>query len=152
MRWDALLPRLRHELAYRHPPNAVVLHLGENDLVIRKSIILIKTAIADLESVHATHPNIPIFWSELLPRLHWRGNIKPTRLNYTVEKINRAVRSATTHMGGRVVKHPNIKVYMKELFRPNGVHLSDLGNERWLSDIRHGLIDWLEDGKGAFQM
>nr|XP_034961049.1 vomeronasal type-2 receptor 26-like [Zootoca vivipara] len=33
MCWDALMPWLRHELAFRPPPDAVVFHLGENDLV-----------------------------------------------------------------------------------------------------------------------
>lgn len=123
-------------------PDAVLFHLGETGLVVQKGFVLIKWAIADLEQLHAMHPYIPL--SELLSRLHWRGAFKPSRLNYAVRKINRAIRLVILHLKGGVPKHLEIEVRRPDLFRHDGMHLPNPVSELMLCDIRHGLVEWLE--------
>lgn len=107
--------------------------------------MLVKSMIADMNQLNAMHPDVTILWSELLLRFQWHGAIKPSRSNYMVVKINQAIRSAITCFGSRVIQHMDIKPIRAELFRPDRVHLTTLGNEHWLDDVRLGLQDCLSD-------
>ena len=46
-------------------------------------------------------------------------------------------------MGGGVISHDSITTGWKELFRWDGVHLTDYGNDIYLSELSDGLKQYL---------
>ncbi|CAI5763270.1 Hypothetical predicted protein [Podarcis lilfordi] len=146
MHWQSLMPMLRSAAATNGPPRVLIIHAGENDLVEQKGIALVLAARADLKSLHALYPSMTIGWSNLLPRLHWRGASNPSHLNYTVSKINRAMCNTMHQIGGFSIPYPTITSDGVDLFRGDGVHLTPLGNDFWLHDLRQALGDRIDCG------
>lgn len=74
----------------------------------------------------------------------WKGFVG-FRSNYDIAKINRAICNATLCFGDWVTNHSDIKAIKLNAFSPDGVHLTPLGNEHWLCDVKQGLENWLGD-------
>ncbi|CAI5793588.1 Hypothetical predicted protein [Podarcis lilfordi] len=130
--------------AVHGPPRVLILHLGGNDLVEQKGIALTLAARADIENLHALYPAMGIGWSNLLPRLCWRGVSNPSRINYAVKKINRAMRNLMRQIGGFSIPHPTIRAGTAGIFRADRVHLTPFGNDLWLHDLQQILRDWVD--------
>ena len=58
--------------------------------------------------------------------------------------LNRVIARKLRYQNGLVIEHANIKYGISALFRKDGVHFSDMGNDIWLSDITKGSRDWLQ--------
>ena len=56
------------------PSNIMVVHLGENDLTIRKGKSLILQVIHDLWTLKDKFFSRKLFWSNIIPRLVWRAD------------------------------------------------------------------------------
>ena len=141
MRWQGLMPLISRTAARYGPPEVLILQLGENDLVELKGIELVLAAKADIAQLHALYPAMTIGWSYLLPRLRWRGVPNPSRINHAVEKINRAIRNFMRLVGGFTIPHPTIRADAPGIFRDDGVHLTSVGNDIWLRDLRQALLN-----------
>lgn len=92
-----------------------------------------------------SYPDTTILWSELLPGLHCRGAVQPSRLNYAIVKTDRATHNMALRISGRVIRHPDIKPDKLEVFIPDGIHLTPQGNELWLREVKQGFEEWLAD-------
>lgn len=143
MRWSEFLPRIRRQLLLEGPPAAVVVQLGENDLVAMDCFSLRTAIVADLEVLQAMVPAAKIFWSKLLQRRVWGGSQCPDATERVRKRINSAVSKKVLELGGDVIAHPEIHFKAAPLFRPDGVHLSASGNEAWLGAVVAKLRVWL---------
>ena len=86
----------------------------------------------------------------MLPRRHWREGRDFTGLNRAVRKVNREMRLFLQKRQGWVIPHPDIVISRPELYRADGVHLSDAGNDIFLRDLQVGLRDRFPGwGKGT---
>ena len=80
-----------------------------------------------------------IVWSDILPRIDWRhtGTASEEQLDSKHKRISRHGRKVLRSFGnGRYSKASS------DLFRDDGVHLSNLGNGIFLNTL-HGAIDSL---------
>ncbi|XP_077779613.1 uncharacterized protein LOC144326732 [Podarcis muralis] len=144
MRWEELMPVLREKVANFGPPDAIVIQLGENDLTSRKSADLLGSIKRDLNALAALCPRTTVFWSSLLKRIEWRGAQSCLAIERTRKLVNRAVARWVRFMFGRVIRHDRIRIGDQALYRNDGVHLSDLGNDIWLASVSKSIWDWLQ--------
>ncbi|CAI5782151.1 Hypothetical predicted protein [Podarcis lilfordi] len=143
MRWSEFLPRIQRQLILKGPPTAIVVQLGENDLVSMDCFSLRAAILGDLETLRALVPSAKIFWSKLLQRRVWRGSRCPAATERARKRINSAVSKKIFELGGDVISHPEILFQAATLFRADGVHLSASGNEAWLGAVVAKLRSWL---------
>jgi hypothetical protein len=84
-------------------------------------------------------PETCLVWSDVLPRAVYRG----ARSNAKVEKARKSLNNAMKHYmpqcNGRVIHHHNIQWDAHHLFRRDGVHLNNIGNDVLLTNITDAL-------------
>lgn len=138
MRWPALLPLLMEERK-KSPPQILLIHLGGNDLGLMKGKALVIQARNDLAEIAARWPGVSVIFSALLPRKVWRGQGNLRCLDKARRKVNREMRKAMVGGLGTFLPHPDIRVELDHLYRPDGVHMSAARNDVFLGDLRLGL-------------
>ena len=123
------------------PPDVLVVHLGGNDLPRFASKALIIDILRDLNWLKRRYPSLRILWSNITPRLAWRGSGRTDAVNKARRGVNKVVRRGVCGGGlGSVIYHHRIHVSNPESFRSDGVHLSEAGLELFLEDVKGGLL------------
>ncbi|KAJ1178852.1 hypothetical protein NDU88_004094 [Pleurodeles waltl] len=136
MRWGELLYVLAKRMERGVCPDLLVLHLGENDLVALSGIGLLKVMKMDLCRIKEKWAGTHIVWTGLVPRRVWRGAKSFKGIEKQRRKINREMKNFCISQGFSFLYHENIGVSDVDLFRQDGVHLSFLGNEHYLLELR----------------
>ena len=57
----------------------------------------------------------------------------------TRKRLNSYAATRTIGMGGAYITYPNIYLAYTELWSADGIHLSNVGNERFLNSLQHAL-------------
>ena len=79
----------------------------------------------------------------------WWDERQVQSVNIARRKLNREVCRAKGEGLESVIGHPEIQANRPELFRHNGVHLSDMGLEMFLTNIKGGLLLELQELGGG---
>ncbi|KAJ7320497.1 hypothetical protein JRQ81_020008, partial [Phrynocephalus forsythii] len=125
--------------ALGRPPDVMLVHLGGNDITSQMGKSLAQDIVWDLERWKVAFPETILVWSTIVPRQQWRACCDPQIINRSRRGVNRDVCKAMVQRLGIVVGHPRICAARAELYRGDGVHLSDQGMELFLSDLKRGL-------------
>ena len=144
MRWNQLLPKIK-TLLQMNPA-----HLGGNDLVSTHLGKLTKQAQSDVRALATLCPETMLIWSDVLPRIRYRGAFKHNKVEKTRKTSNSSMRAYTRKMGGKSVRHHQIQWNMNQQFRPDGVHLNDLGNDVLIGNF-HDSICCFEKNLGVLE-
>ena len=120
-------------------PAMILIHLGSNDIGTIKTFNLIENIETDILRFKLLFPNCRIIWSELLMTRYCHNAKKGTALEKARKRVNCANKNFVLSEGHCENKHPNIRAGKKTLFRHDGVHLSDIGNDIFLNNIQAGL-------------
>uniref|UniRef100_A0ABM5FH18 SGNH hydrolase-type esterase domain-containing protein n=1 Tax=Pogona vitticeps TaxID=103695 RepID=A0ABM5FH18_9SAUR len=137
MQWG----QLGRATAFGHcPPDLLLIHLGGNDLPRLPGKALILDILRDLKRLKTTYPTMRIIWSTIIPRIAWRGSVRTAAVNRARRGVNREVCRGVCNGIGSVIGHHNIQAGGLQMFRSDGVHLSDEGLEVFLEDVRGGLL------------
>uniref|UniRef100_A0ABM5FLU4 1-alkyl-2-acetylglycerophosphocholine esterase n=1 Tax=Pogona vitticeps TaxID=103695 RepID=A0ABM5FLU4_9SAUR len=126
------------------PPDILVIHLGGNDLAQHPGKALVLDILRDLRWLQSRYPVMRIVWSTIVPRLVWKDARVALEVNMARRNVNREVCRALCKGLGSVIGHHRIRFDRPELFRRDGIHLSDLGLDVFLEDIKGGLRAELE--------
>ena len=126
-------------LASTSPPSVLLVHLGTNDLV--------GTPIQEIQwrlqqcllSVSKHLPLTRLVWSEILPRLHYKGASSQAKVETARKTLNRRFRTLVGRFGGHIIRHPNFQQNARHLYRKDGIHLSEVGQNVFLQDLKEGL-------------
>ena len=110
-------------------PAMILIHLGSNDIGTIKTFNLIENIETDILRLKLLFPNCLIIWSELFMRRYWHNAKKGTALEKARKRVNCAIKNFVLSEGNCEIRHPNIRAWKKTLFRHDGVHLSDIGND-----------------------
>ena len=78
-------------------------------------------------------------WSTMLPQLVWRADCNAKCLNRVRRKINREVCKSVTNGLGSLIRYPEIPLDQPELYRGDGVHLTEAGLDIFLRDLHRDL-------------
>ncbi|XP_015261064.1 PREDICTED: uncharacterized protein LOC107105578 [Gekko japonicus] len=144
MKWDDLLPAVSLQVSLQGSPDALVIQLGENDLLERKGVDLNIAIAADLHTLVSRLPNTRFFWSDLLERREWPAATTAEKGDLVRRNVTAAAGRLIEATGGVVIRHPDINFKQTALFRSDGINLSEWGMDIWLHSIRYGLLCWLQ--------
>ena len=141
MLWKSLVPTVENYLCSYPRPQVLIIQLGSNDLGIMKSKELIENIRLDILRLRILLPDIYLVWSEILPRRYWHFADNQADMDQTRKRVNVAVKAIFTNQidHGFVIRHPNIRFQERNLYRYDGTHLSDVGNDIYLNNIQGAL-------------
>lgn len=143
MKWEELIPKIEQNIASLPPPTILVIQLGSNDLGIKKSFELIDDIKTDLLRIMMLLPDTKIVWSDILMRRYWHNAVDGKSIEIARKRVNLEIKNFISEQNSHfVVHHPNIRAREKTLFRFDGTHLSDVGNDIYLNNIQ-GILDAL---------
>lgn len=153
MQWNDLLHRMQYLMMFKKKPFMVIIHLGGNSVVNTKLRTFEKKITKDIEYMFSSYPDTCFVWSDILPRLDWRG-VKPSDFKAMEKKrgcLNRVARKAVaSNCMGRIIIHDNFD-HTKGLFIKDGVHLSPVGNDLFLLNIQDGIQSFLSTNQVRYQ-
>ncbi|XP_053384903.1 uncharacterized protein LOC123559724 [Mercenaria mercenaria] len=147
MQMHHLSSKMYELLALYKPPQYLVVHCGGNDIgqsPLNETELLAINTLQEIQSA----TNTRIIWSQILPRLVYRNEINHFKLNKCRRRFNTTLAKHCIQRGGAYIRYPQIteKAY---LFRDN-VHLSEIGNDIFISNLRHGLYSVLYNNATCF--
>ena len=113
--------------------------MGANDLEIKKTYELYSDSKLGRMRLKVMCPNARIVWSEILMRRYWHSAQDGRALEKSRKILNLLVRNFIQTIGGCVIRHSNIRASEKSLYRFDGTHLSNTGNEVYLNNIQDAI-------------
>lgn len=145
MAWPAFKNRIQYLMMMMARPFMIVVHLGGNSVVDIKLRTFQKKIERDFKYMFITYPGVIFIWSDILPRLEWRG-AEPKDFPAMERKrcsLNRTARRAVaSYAYGRQIIHNNID-HTPGLFRHDGTHLSDIGSDILLVNMQEALRSFI---------
>ncbi|XP_077141285.1 uncharacterized protein LOC143805642 [Ranitomeya variabilis] len=120
-------------------PVIMVVHAGGNDLGKQKVAELYKWVTTDMERFSCLFRNIILVWSDITPRAVWRGARDKKAIERTRVKFNARIGKYVRGRGGVVIRHHPLQGDNTPQLRPDGVHLTDIGLDIFLSDLQDGV-------------
>jgi hypothetical protein len=106
------------------------------------SVVLWRAICRDIDTIREMRPGCVIIWSHILPRLYWHGANNTRGIDKARKRINSKVERHVMQFGGKVIRHPDIVSEEIGLFRFDGTHLSDIGNDIFLNEIQGSRNIW----------
>jgi len=144
MGWQGAIHQLQIPVLFQAPPQVLLLYLGGNDLVAHSLRHVLKLVRETVEYLRSAFPEVALVWVNILPRFKWRAPKDEYRaINNKLKRVNQFGRSMMREEGGRVLD-VNIDLKTLGFYRPDGVHLSDVGLDMYLDAIRELLLDMFE--------
>lgn len=139
--------KLRTLLQVMEPPAYLLLHVGGNDLG-SKPIKELKTCLEKIvKFAVSSMPGVVLIWSEILPR-EWGES--QTGLEAARKRLNTYAVKLCKGQGGYYLRHKNMP-FNYELYDQDGVHLTNLGNQRLISNMQYGISHFLQGVQPWFE-
>uniref|UniRef100_A0A8W8IPF9 SGNH hydrolase-type esterase domain-containing protein n=1 Tax=Magallana gigas TaxID=29159 RepID=A0A8W8IPF9_MAGGI len=96
-------------------------------------------------------PNTLIVWSHILPRSNWRQSLSTIEGENSRRRINSAIATfVLKKLNGASIKYPDIQITQKRLFRLDGVHLSDLGNNIYINSLKNAIVQFVTSSSRTY--
>lgn len=146
MCWDSLSPTVEKLLKDNPPPLMIVIQLGSNDMGNEKIVGLIKSIKCDILRLRCLIPNTMIVWSDILMRRYWHTAISGKSMELARKRVNSDIKKFMKEEGQFVINHPNIRASEISLYRYDGTHLTDQGNDIYLNNLQGGIEACLPPG------
>lgn len=142
-----------HHLRVQPPPEVLLIQLGSNDLATIKGKELIELIRLEILRLRTLFPHTKLIWSEILPRRYWHFADNQVAVEICRKRVNNAVKRIflSDIENGCVIRHPNIMYIEKSLFRMDGVHLSEVGIDVYLNNIKGALEAFLNQDCKVFE-
>lgn len=135
MHWPRLMPRLQYEIIHRPLPAMIVIHLGGNDLCDIGSATLDHNIRDDVQAIRELLPNTTLVFSSMIQRINYSGAQSAAAIDRKRKHANRRIRTFMSFGRGHFIPHSNISANQPELYKADGIHLSDRGVDIFLSNI-----------------
>lgn len=145
MKWEDLSNILTDKLKDKLPPNYLVIHLGSNDMTSHKLKDLMSNIECTILRIKTLLPQTKIIWSDILQRCYWHGAKSQTKVEGNRKRVNSFARNFIRREGGFSIRHDRINVKQIQLYRHDGVHLSNLGNSIFIKDMQSGLAEIIKE-------
>ena len=140
MGWNKFWPKLDALLQQEPPPQWMCVLLGSNDLGKKPLHELISCAKINLMYVATASPFTKIIWSNILPRIQYRGVHSDEKMEVAKKNYTRKMWAFVKGIGGKCIKHPGIQWNNPKIYRNNGVHMNDLDNDVLNAGFQNALV------------
>lgn len=140
MKWEGLLSAIQYLQLQGAPPKVMVIHVGSNNLGCTPLGHIREDMKRDFAHLFSIYSNTRILASEMLPRLVWdRTSLPIAAIENKRKNLNDTVRRFVTYNGGTFIKYQEITTDTPGLFYKDGAHLSDIGIDMMLFEIKEAL-------------
>ncbi|XP_061188009.1 uncharacterized protein LOC133196083, partial [Saccostrea echinata] len=142
MVWSQFYPTIQKKLKNNNPPTVLVIYCGGNDIgnphsTLKGLQMYMKSTIVNISQLM---PKTIIVWSHILPRSNWTLCLSNKDGENWRRRINSALATFVVKKAcGASIKYPDILIRHVSLFRKDGIHLSDLGNDIFVNSVRNAL-------------
>ncbi|XP_075718871.1 uncharacterized protein LOC142759946 [Rhinoderma darwinii] len=139
LKWLQVLPEVVAVSRMSQSPTVLVIHAGGNDLCSTRVAELISIMRSDFERFAAFFPDLVVVWSEIVPRVLWKGARNKASLERTRRLLNVRV---SRHVRGKwdvVIRHRQLEGDNRGLMLQDGVHLNDIGLDIFLSGLQDAI-------------
>ena len=138
--WSDFRQAVESQVLLCKPPEVIVINLGGNDLSTR-SIFQVKNVIQkEIKYLRTAFPVVTIIWIDILQRRVWSGaSGDHESVENKRRRVNRWGRYLVRSSGRHDILSPDIDE-ATNFFRPDGVHLNDVGLEFYLDYVRDALL------------
>ncbi|CAJ0931019.1 unnamed protein product, partial [Ranitomeya imitator] len=140
MMWSQVLPEVVHIARVASSPTIVVIHAGGNDLASSPLAELLTLIRSDMDKFPSFFPLMRLVWSEVIPRLVWRGARELNALERSRRTLNQRISRFVRFKYGIVVRHHRLEGDNSGFLLPDGVHLNEAGIDIFLNGIREGVV------------
>lgn len=147
--WGGVLSEVHRFVRLDRAPDILLVHAGGNDLGKRPFRDLIRDIKFDFLRLWALFPGLICIWSDIVPRLFWRGARSPERLNKARIKVNRAIGCFMARNGAVVVRHRDLESGSGAFWKTDGVHLNPVGSDLWNLALQEGIETAVRMWRGA---
>ncbi|CAJ0936584.1 unnamed protein product [Ranitomeya imitator] len=141
--WSQVLPEIVRIGRVASSPTVVVIHAGGNDLASFPLAELLTLMRADLDKLPDFFPVMRLVWSEMIPRLVWRGARELGAMERSRRTLNQRISRFIRFKNGVVVRHHRLEGDNSGFLLPDGVHLNDAGLDIFLDGLREGVVQAL---------
>ena len=124
--------------ADRHP-HWLIIHLGGNDLASVPLKQLIEMIQKDMKSYSFLFPETCLIWSDILPRATYRGARSNAKIEKARKSLNNAMKLFMPQINGQIIQHGNIQWNAHHLYRRDGVHMNNEGNDVLLTNMTNAM-------------
>ncbi|XP_041427048.1 uncharacterized protein LOC108697507 [Xenopus laevis] len=139
LRWLQILPEVVAISRVTPPPVILVIHAGGNDLGRVRVAELLSLIRSDVGRFNAFFSDMVLVWSEIVPRLCWRGARDPGAIERARRLLNSRISRFVRDRGGIVVRHRLLEGIDQGLMLRDGVHLNDIGLDIFLAGLQDGI-------------
>ncbi|XP_077154645.1 uncharacterized protein LOC143817270 isoform X1 [Ranitomeya variabilis] len=139
LQWPQVLPEIVDISKEARSPVVLVLHAGGNDLCSYKIAELITIMKSDISRFHSFFQELIFVWSEIVPRSVWHGARDGMAIERTRRTINARISKFVRERFGVVIRHKQLEGDNRALLRQDGVHLTDIGLDIFLSGLQDGI-------------
>lgn len=120
-------------------PDVIVIHCGGNDIGFTPLTEMFSTFKSLLFFLQSRFSKTRLIWSQILPRMKWRYSQDSAAMNRSRIRFNSFAAKSVLNCGGGYIKYPDILPISVNLFLPDQVHLSEVGNNVFLNTLQGGL-------------
>ncbi|CAJ0959820.1 unnamed protein product [Ranitomeya imitator] len=138
--WSQVLLEIVQIARVASSPTVVVIHAGGNDLASFPLAELLTLMRADLDKLPGFFPVMRLVWSEMIPRLVWRGARELGAMERSRRTLNQRISRFIRFKNGVVVRHHRLEGDNSGFLLPDGVHLNDAGLDIFLDGLREGVV------------
>ncbi|XP_069601439.1 uncharacterized protein [Ranitomeya imitator] len=149
MMWSQVLPEVVHIARVASSPTIVVIHAGGNDLASSPLAELLTLIRSDMDKFPSFFQSMRLVWSEVIPRLVWRGARELNAMERSRRTLNQRISRFVRFKNGVVVRHHRLEGDNSGFLLPDGVHLNEAGLDIFLDGIREGVVQAMHSWGGV---
>ncbi|XP_071968790.1 uncharacterized protein [Engystomops pustulosus] len=141
MKWKKVIEEVKSLVRIWPTPNALILHVGGNDIGKVRTLEFLWELKKDLAILKCILPDTVLIFSEIIPRLLWRGEWD--FMDKIRKRINRRMQKYLPCIGGFSYRHVDLEGFVEGLYRSDSVHLSEVGLDIFNLGLQNALEHWL---------
>ena len=136
MHWEQFTHKMQLKVLFSEPPKVIFIHLGGNDIELLTVCRIMNKIKSGFRYMRAAFPDCQLVWVDILPRLVWASGSPE---DCKRRRLNRHGRLVASSLKGHQVG-VEIDNTTPGFFRPDGIHLSQVGLEMMLDNLRDAVI------------
>lgn len=143
--WEDFIHCIQLPVLFRAPPTVVLFHLGGNDVTKHSLRFIFKMVQDSVEYIKSAFPTSEFVWIDILPRLKWGADHDIKVMDKKRKRVNQFGHKQIRQISNKShILRMDIDSTTPGFFRNDGVHLSDVGLDMYINEVKDILFKILE--------